>query len=233
MSDRRSITRWQVGRLAKLKLEGAQAFIDCTIQDINLKGIRVALATRLLKDIFTRIEIVLSDTFTLNVEVWVAWQRQVDRHFVYGLYFTKIRDQDKERIYRLLRNEIPQQINKSWWQEAEKGGEVMTEGRPEDKRVFERFSVNLPVRFLGSSANEEVRAQTQDISAKGIGLITRERLPVNSSVEMWLEIPDRGEPLYTRGEIVWSKSTGIEEYRSGINLEKADLLGLSRVLRVA
>lgn len=103
----------------------------------------------------------------------------------------------------------------------------------DDKRVFERFNVNMPVRFLNIYSNHEGLAQTQDVSAKGVGVVTNEQLPVNTPLELWLEIPDKGEPLYTRGEVKWSKSTGINEYRSGISLEKANLLGLSRVLRIA
>jgi len=101
----------------------------------------------------------------------------------------------------------------------------------QDKRVFERFSARIPVRFLNTGSNEEGFCKTQDISAKGLGLETAQLLPVNSTLELWLEIPDKGEPLYTRGSVAWSQSTGINEYRAGINLEKADLMGLSRVLR--
>ncbi len=107
---------------------------------------------------------------------------------------------------------------------------MLNEGS-QDRRVFERFSASIPVRFLDTNANEEGFAKTQDISAKGLGLETKELLPVNSTLELWLEIPDKGEPLYTRGAVAWSKSSGINEYRAGINLEKADLMGLSRVLR--
>jgi hypothetical protein len=49
---------------------------------------------------------------------------------------------------------------------------------------------------------------------------------------MWLNIPDRGEPLYTRGRVVWSKMWEPNKYRLGINLEKADLMGMARILRL-
>jgi hypothetical protein len=48
---------------------------------------------------------------------------------------------------------------------------------------------------------------------------------------MWLDIPDQHEPLYTRGEVAWSQTlpdTG--QQRLGIRLEKAELMGLARVL---
>jgi hypothetical protein len=102
-----------------------------------------------------------------------------------------------------------------------------------DKRVFERFAAKFPVRYLNTSANQEGRGKVWDISAKGVGLVSHEDIPVNSSLELWLEIPDGKEPLYARGEVVWSDREGLSGCRSGISLEKADLMGLSRVLRLA
>lgn len=100
----------------------------------------------------------------------------------------------------------------------------------EDKRVFARLPVNLSVKYLDLGSNVEGEAQTQDISAKGIGLMTDRPLSPNSSLEMWLRVPDKGEPFYTRGEVVWA-SENDGGFRAGINLERADLMGISRVLR--
>ncbi len=101
----------------------------------------------------------------------------------------------------------------------------------EDKRVFARLPVNLTVKYLDLGSNTEGEAQTQDISAKGLGLETDRPLAPNSSLEMWLRVPDKGEPFYTRGEVVWSSEKDGQGYRVGVNLERADLMGISRVLR--
>jgi hypothetical protein len=79
--------------------------------------------------------------------------------------------------------------------------------------------------------NREGQAGVQDISAKGIGFISKEDFRVNSPLEMWIDIPDGCEPLYARGEVVWSKMLAPNVYRVGVNLERADLMGVSRVLR--
>jgi c-di-GMP-binding flagellar brake protein YcgR len=231
--DRRRINRWEVKREAKIKLEGAQAYTQGQIFDINLKGAQITLPLKLPKDKFIRLVLELADDFTLNLEVWVAWHKTIDGHNLYGLYFTQIKDADKEKIYQFVRRNFPEQMAKQWWKgfEAEEGGETMSEAKFEDRRVFERFAVRFPVRFLNREANEEGIAQTQDLSAKGMGLVSDEALPVNAALEIWLQLPDQPEPLYTRGEVVWSSSTGPDEYRAGVNLEKADLMGLARVLR--
>jgi hypothetical protein len=102
-----------------------------------------------------------------------------------------------------------------------------------DRRVFERIPVGLPLRFLYSNSNREGLAQTQNISAIGIGLVTDRELLPRDHLEMWLQIPDKGEPLHITGEVVWSKMIEPNKYRVGISFEKAELMEMSRVLRIA
>jgi hypothetical protein len=101
----------------------------------------------------------------------------------------------------------------------------------EDRRIFERINTKMPLRFLNPTNGMEGMADTVDISANGLGLVTNESLSVMTPLEMWLDIPDYREPLYTRGEVTWSKplpETG--QQRVGVRLEKAELMGLARVL---
>jgi hypothetical protein len=102
----------------------------------------------------------------------------------------------------------------------------------QERRIFVRFPVSIPLRFIDLDANREGMAKTQDIGAKGIGLLADRELNPGTTLEMWLNIPDRGEPLYTRGRVVWSKMWEPNKYRLGINLEKADLMGMARILRL-
>jgi hypothetical protein len=72
-----------------------------------------------------------------------------------------------------------------------------------------------------------------DISANGLAFVTKDSLSAKTPLEMWLDIPDQHEPLYTRGEVVWSEASAArEEQRAGVRLEKAELMGLARVLWV-
>jgi hypothetical protein len=100
-----------------------------------------------------------------------------------------------------------------------------------DRRIFERLPVSMPMRFLEEDSSRECVAETQDISAKGIGFTTTAQLIPHSSLEMWLHMPDKKAPLYTRGNVVWSVPQSKDTYRVGVNLEKADLMGMSRAIR--
>lgn len=101
----------------------------------------------------------------------------------------------------------------------------------EDRRIFERFETRFPLRFIDLKDNKEGSAQSEDVSAKGIGFLVRDELKLRTPLELWLQIPDKGEPLYTRGYVAWSKMVTPNEYRIGVNLERADLMGMSRALR--
>jgi hypothetical protein len=107
----------------------------------------------------------------------------------------------------------------------------MQEARFIDRRIFERIPVKLPLRFLYPDSNKEGLAQTEDISAEGIGLLTDRELLPSTPLEVWLQIPDKGEPLHTMGEVVWSQMIGPNKHRAGIRLEKLELMGMSRALR--
>ncbi len=105
----------------------------------------------------------------------------------------------------------------------------------EDRRIFARFPVEFPLRFLNLDTNqEEDSAVTCDISGKGIGFLTTNKdLTNRTPLEIWLQIPDKGEPLYTRGDVVWSKKlkSNKDKYQVGIELKKAELVRFSRILR--
>lgn len=107
------------------------------------------------------------------------------------------------------------------------------EGAPSnDRRVFERAGVELPVTVLSSDANLECSGTSCDISARGVGVVCKESVPVGSRVEVWMRMHQRRDPFYTRGQVSWVCLTGDGHHRLGIEFEKAQLMGLSPVLRL-
>lgn len=100
-----------------------------------------------------------------------------------------------------------------------------------DHRIFERFPVDIAARYLNPDTGKEGLAKIQDVSAKGLGLTASEELRLHAALEIWLEMKNKKESLYTRGRVVWKKSEGIDSYRLGVELEKADLMGISRIFR--
>lgn len=229
MDNRRRFARWQIDRQVKVKLEGAEIFTDCTVKDISFKGLMVSLAMKLHLDTFLKLTLALAEELIMELEVWVAWHKNVDGHNLYGFYFSRITDSDKEKIYQFVRKFYPQQLAKQWWIGTEPktiGGTAM-----EDHRIFQRFNVKYPLRFLEAVSGQEGIAYTKDISARGIGFVTPQPLTAAMALEMWLKVPDKGEPFYTRGEVAWSKPINESEYQVGVKLERPDLMEMARLLR--
>lgn len=228
MNNRRQSNRWQINQQAKLKLAGAERFAPCLVKDINFSGAQISLGMKLPEDNFLKLSLVLSDEFILDIEAWVVWHKRRDTMNTYGLYFSKVKDADREKIYRFVYKYLPQEAAKAGRQELalQKEDESI-----QDRRIFARFPMKLPLRFIEGEAAQECTAETCDFSAKGIGLVTELALRPGAPLEVWLKVPDRGEPLYTRGEVVWCEMLGSNKCRAGIELERADLMGMSRLLR--
>jgi hypothetical protein len=233
IKERRQTVRWQINSPGQLVLEDCRALVNCTILDINYKGVQVLMDKPLENAKLLKVSVVLSEECYLDsIDLRSVWHRKVPEGELYGLYFNRIKDIDKEKIYKFVFKHSPRQIHQQWWQESDKrGGELMEDMGTNDKRVFARFPVQMALRFIDLLSNTEGQAHAYDISAKGLGFMATEELKPLTPLEMWLQVPDKGEPLYTRGEVVWSEMVEPNKYKAGINLERADLMGVSRVLR--
>ena len=102
-----------------------------------------------------------------------------------------------------------------------------------ERRVFERFSVELPVRFIDIYRYQEGEGKTVDISAKGIGMVTEQNLTPFTPVELWVDTPLQHQTFYARGEVVWSKPISENLWRIGLEFERADLMGVAQLLRLS
>ena len=51
----------------------------------------------------------------LNVSCGIVWQKKTDQEIELGLYFTRIKDTDKNRIFSYVFDHFPQQVLRHWW----------------------------------------------------------------------------------------------------------------------
>jgi len=100
-----------------------------------------------------------------------------------------------------------------------------------DRREFERFRVNMPVKVL-CSAPEIYEARAENISPVGVKICIDKEIDLKDIIELWLMIPDGGEPLYARGNVVWSNKLDDGRNLLGVMIEKINLMGMARVLRI-
>lgn len=108
----------------------------------------------------------------------------------------------------------------------------MENGHGEDRRSFARFFVNLPIKFVQKFSNLSSEGQSIDFSPCGIGMVTPEELKPHSHLDLNVQIPDGHQPLYTQGEVVWSKMIQGNKYAVGVALFKLDLMGMARIVNL-
>jgi len=229
--ERRKSHRWEINRRVLFKLKQVTNELYCQIKDLNCAGAQVILNAKLPMDAVFKISLRLSENYTIEAKVWATWHKVVNGSNHYGLYFNEIKDADKDKINKFINvfypNDDPDDMLR-----LETAGAGKREGgvNMDDHRIFERFKKEFSARFIGLGGTEDV-ARTFDVSAKGLGLLTSHELESQVNLEIWLDVPNSTEPLYTRGQVVWSRSSGKGDYYSGVELEKADLMGISRLLR--
>lgn len=225
--DRRRLVRWQIDRPAQMRIWPKENLYNCLVRDMNFLGCRLETRIELGQKSLVKAAISFSEEFSFDVELRVVWQKKSEENRTYGMCFERIKDADKERMHQFIQNCIPRQLWQQWWHES-----AQTKGTDylDDRRVFARIVAHFPAKLLRLSDGKEFTAQTQDICAKGIGVVTQEPIFKDSELELWLSLPDGGQPFYSRGRVVWSKYSP-QGFRSGINLEEANLMGLSRMMR--
>lgn len=101
-----------------------------------------------------------------------------------------------------------------------------------DRRIFQRFPVNLTFQYAVANAHKKNgEAQTFDISANGVGFTSKCGFRTNAQLALLLTIPNEANPFYLRGNVVWSKIYGFRKYRTGIQIENTDLIGVAKLLQ--
>lgn len=104
---------------------------------------------------------------------------------------------------------------------------------PDDRRIFARIKLKVPLRFLDLHNNVYGKGETVDVSANGLGFVTQKQLPTNTPLEIWLDIPNCYEVFYTRGESVWTQLNEDDaSQRVGVRLDKEEFMGLAQFLRL-
>lgn len=103
----------------------------------------------------------------------------------------------------------------------------------EDRRMFERFTIDLPVKFIDLKNNKEGTGRMVDLSASGGGMIiTREQINPESHLDIWFSSDREKEPVHLSGKVVWSSMSEPELCKLGIQFEKVDFIRISQVLKL-
>lgn len=101
----------------------------------------------------------------------------------------------------------------------------------QERRIFPRFTVQIPAGFIASPLTQTPNTWTHDISVEGLGLFSYKKLTRGTPVEVYLQMKDNDEEIIAKGKIIWIEPDK-NKYRIGIKLEEKHLQPISLVLRI-
>jgi len=101
-----------------------------------------------------------------------------------------------------------------------------------ERRRLPRYEITLATSETDSPAHREITSTTRDICEQGIGLISSERIPFETPLEITLLMPDNQQRISVQGKVVWQEMVGAHAYRCGIILDSFRLEPISLVLRM-
>jgi len=115
-AERRHMVRWRINKDVQVKLAPEDASVPCNIENINLKGMKIASSKELLTGDNTVLIIDIDKGFCLDkIGVKVLWRTHTETGNTYGLCFTKIKDSDRELIHSYVRGHFPKEISRQLW----------------------------------------------------------------------------------------------------------------------
>lgn len=116
MEERRQSGRWQMDKPVGVRPEGRDIPLECKIQDLSFKGLKINSPEEFQEGSILAVEIPLDNGVSLNAEAAVVWHNPQESGNICGLCFTKIKDIDRGHIYRYVHKNCKDQLRKQIWQ---------------------------------------------------------------------------------------------------------------------
>jgi len=87
-----------------------------------------------------------------------------------------------------------------------------------NQRKSERYACLVPIDGKDGSVFDQT--QTVDFSKKGLGFVSRHRIPVSKEIPIEIELTFDGNPLFVIGRVQWvHRIVNSKNYRVGISFK--------------
>ena len=100
--EKRFMPRWKILAPAKIKWQGSKDYVACEVRDLNMRGFCLVM-TEKITEYSARAELYFNEKYFFDIEISVAWHKEVDKKQIYGIRFLKVRDFDREKIYQMMK----------------------------------------------------------------------------------------------------------------------------------
>src|SRR5216683_497657 len=116
MDERRKLHRWEIKKAAKGWIPLIQGFSHCMVEEMHLKGMCISFDRRLPHEKTVRMSFTMGDDYDfIKVEAQIPWMKEKQDRYVYGLEFSQIGDEDKEKLYKYINTHCYDQFKSKWW----------------------------------------------------------------------------------------------------------------------
>ncbi|MBI4549496.1 MAG: PilZ domain-containing protein [Candidatus Omnitrophica bacterium] len=105
-----------------------------------------------------------------------------------------------------------------------------------EKRKFKRFDAYMSVRYKAEDAQKVAGISlSKDLSREGLKITTTESIKEGTVLNLEIDIPDDPKPVYSKGEVMWSKRIEGDEknFEQGVRFLMMDPVDKFRVLDYA
>ena len=104
--EKRLLPRWDISAPAKIRYAGEESYLACEVKNLNLKGFAVIIGQP-LPDQCAQTTLYFNENFFFTVDVERVWHNESNGRHIYGFKFTRIRDTDKEKIFKMIQQDFP------------------------------------------------------------------------------------------------------------------------------
>ncbi|MCX5699771.1 MAG: PilZ domain-containing protein [Candidatus Omnitrophica bacterium] len=109
--EKRLLPRWKIASPAKIKWQGSKDYVACEVRDLNMKGFCLAM-TEKIPEANARVELYFNEKYFFDIDISVIWHKEVEGKQIFGIRFLKVRDSDKEKIYRMMKEDFYRHFEK-------------------------------------------------------------------------------------------------------------------------
>ena len=107
----------------------------------------------------------------------------------------------------------------------------MADFKKDDKRIFERFNVQLPAG-LERNPKDRCNVVINNISASGLRITAAEGLEPFEDLSLTIPLSHSTIPVRLNGSVRWTSQEEVGLWNTGIELDKVDLLHIGRLLEM-
>lgn len=121
MQENRKHIRWNIKSPLRLKIPEHEEEKMALLRDISFAGAQFSITESLrLNDKMGLVIEIPDENDPINCEGKVVWQKSAEEgappHFICGLLFTQLKDNDREKIFQHVRNFSSKDLWNKWWE---------------------------------------------------------------------------------------------------------------------